>query len=321
MRELGRRDVLRGAATTSFAVWDHTLVDGGAAAGESRVLGRRVGAYEVLALLDAHGPFPAKRQESFGGASADDWERAARIDPVAFGPGDAWELAFRCYAVRRPGGRVTLVDTGVGPAGSPAADWAPVPGRLPTVLTSAGISTADVDTVVLTHLHEDHYGWVVGADRTPMFPGARHVVQRAETAALAEGDTALSYVVAPLRAAGLLHEVEGRTRLLGGGRGGTGRGQVTLVPTPGHTAGHQSVLVEGGSRSIVVTGDALVHAVQLANPAVSYRSERDAVTARSSRERLLGDARRREALLATAHLNRPFIPAREETGAGKGTDR
>ncbi|WP_327675148.1 MBL fold metallo-hydrolase [Kitasatospora sp. NBC_00458] len=269
---------------------------------------RRLGRYEVLALLDAHGPFPGTRQAAFPDAAPADWERARCIDPAAFGPGDTWELDFRCFAVRRPGGRVTLVDTGVGPVGSPASGWAPVPGRLPRALAAAGIGPADVEAVVLTHLHEDHYGWSVMPDGVPVFPNARYVVQRAEIAALAPTRTAMTYVVEPLRRAGLLHEADGRTVLAGAGPGG-GRpgGTVTLLPTPGHTPGHQSVLVEGGGDRVLVTGDVLVHAVQLAAPAVRYAFEADPATARHSRERLLDDARRTGAVLATSHLNRPFV--------------
>ncbi|MFF9508222.1 hypothetical protein ACF1BU_29650 [Streptomyces sp. NPDC014724] len=89
-------------------------------------------------MLDAHGPFPGRQQDQLPAAEDGDWERAAQVDPAAFGPGSTWERDFRCYAVRRPAGRVTLVDTGVGPAGSPASGWAPVPGHLPEVLESAG---------------------------------------------------------------------------------------------------------------------------------------------------------------------------------------
>lgn len=322
MNGQGRRDVTRGAVGgTALTGWGHALVGGTAdAAGRGRVIGRSAGAFEVLALLDAHGPFPGKCQDHFTGATAADWERAERIDPAAFGPDDSWDLDFRCYAIRRPGGRVTLVDTGIGPVGSPASGWTPVPGRLPEVLTAAGIGVDDVDSVVLTHLHSDHYGWAVGADGAPMFPGARHVVQRAEVSWLGAHDIPMSYVVAPLRAAGLLQEVDGRVRLLGGGQGqGQDRfrgGAVSLVPTPGHTPGHQSVLVEGGSQRILVTGDVLVHAVQLVNPAVAYRLEQDEAAARHSRERLLTEARQHRALLATAHLNRPFVPALAREGGG-----
>ncbi|MFI8962700.1 MBL fold metallo-hydrolase [Streptomyces sp. NPDC053493] len=299
-----RRAVLRGAAAGLAA---GVLGPGGpaeaAVAGQHRggVVARHAGRYEVLALLDARGTFPGTRRDHFSGVTEEAWERADRIDPRAAGPGGTWRLSFWCYAVRRPGGRVTLVDTGVGPAGSPASGWAPVPGRLPRVLVQAGIGVDDVDTVVLTHLHEDHYGWVVGADGRPMFPDARHVVQRTELSSLAPTDSALSYVVKPLSAAGLLDEVDGPVRLAGGG--------VRALPTPGHTAGHQSVLVDGGRRRIYITGDVLVHAVQLADPQVAYRFERDKPTAQATRTALLSRARDEHALLATAHLNEPFTPA------------
>ncbi|MEU9234217.1 MBL fold metallo-hydrolase [Streptomyces subrutilus] len=179
-----------------------------------------------------------------------------------------------------------------------------MPGRLPGLLAEAGIDREDVHTVVLTHLHEDHTGWASDAAGQPFFPRARYVVQRAETAALDRADAVWSWVVEPLRAAGRLHEVDGGHRLRPG---------LTLLPTPGHTPGHQSVLVEQPGRpDVLVTGDVLVHAVQLANPAVAYAHERDPEVARTTREELLARAVDRGAVLATAHLSRPFVdpPAR-----------
>lgn len=304
-----RRGVLSGAAAVgagTLAAWaggTQTAAASHHRTGTPRVITRHTGPYEVMALLDAHGTFPGTQQGVFPDATDADWARARRLDPAAFGPDDTWELDFRCYAVRRPGGRVTLVDTGIGPAGSPASDWAPVPGRLPSVLRHAGIERDDVDTVILTHLHEDHFGWTVDPTGTPMFPGARHVVQRTEIAALAAGDSALSYVVEPLRRAGLLHPVDGRVKV----QGRPGCAGLTAVPTPGHTPGHQSVLVDGGRHGIMITGDVLVHAVQLAAPDVAYRLEDDPTTARRTRHTLLTEARTHDHLLATAHLNRTFL--------------
>ncbi len=168
------------------------------------------------------------------------------------------------------------------------------------VLAAAGIAPADVETVVLTHLHEDHAGWSSGEDGKPFFPAARYVVQRAEVASLDRADPVWDWTVAPLRATGQLHEVDGPYRLAPG---------LTLLPTPGHTPGHQSVLVEQGpgARDVLVTGDVLVHAVQLGNPAVPYSHERDRAAARASREALLARAVERGALLATAHLTRAFV--------------
>ncbi|MFB6894204.1 MBL fold metallo-hydrolase [Kitasatospora sp. NPDC056327] len=309
-----RRRVLRGALAVAGAAALHPLAAvagaGVAAAapapasGTSVIAVRRFGRYEVLALLDAHGPFPGTGQAAFPEATDADWARARRLDPAAFGPGDTWEPDFRCYAVRRPGGRVTLVDTGIGPVGSPASGWAPVPGRLPAVLARAGIVPGDVEAVVLTHLHEDHYGWSVTPEGVPVFPEARYLVQHAEVAALGPTRTARTYVVEPLLRAGRLHEVDGRTPLAGPAGPGSA---VTLLPTPGHTPGHQSVLVTGGGGRLLITGDVLVHAVQLVAPGVRYLYEADPATARRSREHLLAEARRTGTVLATAHLNRPFI--------------
>jgi glyoxylase-like metal-dependent hydrolase (beta-lactamase superfamily II) len=273
------------------------------------IMSERVGRYEVMALLDASGPFTlATPDEAFPNARAQDWRRAERVDPGALGDDGLWHLDFHCFAIRRPGGRFFLVDAGVGPEESPAAPWAPVPGRLPTLLPAAGIARADVDTVVLTHLHEDHVGWSVLPDGTPLFPDARYVVQQSEIADLeAQGDEViLDYVVRPLRRTGQLHEVDGRVCLTRTDRANC----IDLLPTPGHTVGHQSLLVEGGWRDVVVTGDALVHAVQLVNPDVAYAFERDQAVARQTRRTLLADAEERHALLATSHLTRPFVPAR-----------
>ncbi|MEV7414443.1 MBL fold metallo-hydrolase [Streptomyces sp. NPDC089919] len=265
------------------------------------------GAPRVVALADAAGSFFAPAAQVFPEATTADWELARRADPGAFGPDGTWLLEFRAFAVVRPGGRVTLVDAGVGPADAPAADWAPVPGRLPELLTAAGIAVTDVDTVVLTHLHGDHIGWAVGPDEAPFFPEAQYLLQRAETAPLEAGAPALERVVAPLRRAGALRELDGEHRI---------NSQLTLFPTPGHTPGHMSVLVEGGERDVFLTGDALVHAVQWVSPGVPYALEVDPALARTSREQLLARARQRGALLGTPHLTSPFIEAAAPGTAG-----
>jgi glyoxylase-like metal-dependent hydrolase (beta-lactamase superfamily II) len=265
---------------------------------------RSAGGFEIRPLVDASGPFSlAGPHDAFPDATDEDWDRAREVDPAAFGADDTWLLDFRCFVIRGPFGRLMLVDTGVGPKGSPAT-WAPQPGRLPAELERAGIDPRDVDTVVLTHLHEDHYGWAVLPDGTPLFPNARYVVQQREVAVLPAGDVALSYIVDPLRATGQLDEVAGAASLATApGRGGS----IRVVPTPGHTPGHQSVIVDGRREQVVVTGDVLVHAVQLVDPSVSYAFESDIDTARRTRTALLREARSNRATLATAHLRHPFI--------------
>ncbi|MER7331380.1 MULTISPECIES: MBL fold metallo-hydrolase [unclassified Micromonospora] len=262
---------------------------------------RILGSITVTALTDGEGPFFQPRAEAFPDATPEHWRAADRRDPGTVTADGRWWLPFRGFAIRAGDGPVTLVDAGIGPAGSPASSWAPVPGRLPAELAAAGIDPADVRTVVLTHLHSDHIGWAVtGSPGTPYFPNADYVLQRAELAAVESINPALpAGLVAPLRAAGRLRVVDGEVRL---------DPTVRLLPTPGHTPGHQSVLLEVGDERLLVTGDLLVHAVQLVDPELAYAHEEDAAAARASRVALLRDlAARGPAVLATPHLGDAFV--------------
>ncbi|SNY51688.1 MBL fold metallo-hydrolase [Paractinoplanes atraurantiacus] len=256
-----------------------------------------VGRLTVIALEDAEGPFFMPRAEAFPDATAEQWAAADAADPAAVTAEGEWWLRFRSYAVRAGDGPVTLVDAGIGPAGSLAADWAPVPGRLPGELAAAGIDPAEVETIVLTHLHNDHMGWAVPRDSP--FTAARVVVQRADVALYeANRDQAGQFdlLVEPLRAEGRLHELDGDLALAPG---------IRVVATPGHTPGHQSVLVEDGDDSLLVAGDMLVHAIQLLHPELAYASDFDPAQARATRQRALKAVK----AVAVSHLGEAFRQA------------
>ncbi|MFI6260779.1 MBL fold metallo-hydrolase [Micromonospora sp. NPDC051006] len=266
-------------------------------------LSRTLGSITVTALTDGEGAFFQPRAAAFPHATAAHWREADRRDPGSVTDDGQWWLRFRSFAIRAGDGPVTLVDAGIGPADAPAASWAPVPGRLPAELAAAGIDPADVDTVVLTHLHSDHIGWAVtGTPGRPYFPNASYLLQRAELDAAESLNPGLpAGLVAPLRAAGQLRVVDGETALTPA---------VRLLPTPGHTPGHQSVLLDAADERLLFTGDLLVHAVQLVDPDLAYAHEEDPTTARKSRTTLLGTLTTTPTptLLATPHLATPFTP-------------
>jgi glyoxylase-like metal-dependent hydrolase (beta-lactamase superfamily II) len=80
------------------------------------------------------------------------------------------------------------------------------------------------------------------------------------------------------------------------------------VATPGHTPGHQSVLLELGEETVAFTGDLLVHMLQVLNPELGYTHEEDQDQARVSRTALLTDlTQRRRTILATTHLSEAFL--------------
>jgi glyoxylase-like metal-dependent hydrolase (beta-lactamase superfamily II) len=108
-------------------------------------------------------------------------------------------------------------------------------------LAERGISMADVTGVANCHLHVDHAGQNVRLPKgVPIF------VQRREWVMVHEPDyTVAEWIDVP----GLTYEVlEGDTEVASGLR---------LVATPGHTAGHQSLVVETSMGPVVLAGQAL----------------------------------------------------------------
>lgn len=158
--------------------------------------------------------------------------RLADVQAIRYGDvlveGERWPGYI--HVVEHPQGRV-LVDTGLIDS-TPELDreWSPRfdPDAIPR----------DVVCVINTHLHFDH----CGGNR--LFVGTPIYVQRAEReAARAEDYTIPEWV--EFEGATYV-ELEGEQEIVPGLR---------VVPTPGHTPGHQSVLVETEEGLVIVAGD------------------------------------------------------------------
>jgi len=146
-----------------------------------------------------------------------------------------------------------LVDTGMHPAAvaDPEAHYGR-PGALGPFVAEQEASVADrvdlgtLTTVVLTHLHFDHAsGLALVPERVPL------VISRTEWEAGHDEAAIARNFFLPADYGGTEREV----RLVDGEHDLLGDGSVTLLPTPGHTPGHQSVRV---AERLVIGGD-VVH--------------------------------------------------------------
>ena len=146
------------------------------------------------------------------------------------------------FVLRHPSAGVLLVDTGLGPGF----------GRQ---LLDRGIDPAEVRTVLMTHLHVDHTSGMRLLRDARFWIGRRE--WRVAHGRLAAAKGVIGHHLPPEDRVELVDFEEGDPH---GPFTSTvdvlGDGSVRLVSTPGHTAGHMSVLVRTGSGEALLAGDA-----------------------------------------------------------------
>ena len=266
-----------------------------------------VGDATITALLDSEGPFFLPLSEAFPSVDPDVLERAELLDPDPRPGPDRWWLAFRVYVVE-VAGRLVLVDTGAASGTALRSSWAPEGVHLvDRLVDELGIEADRITDVVLTHLHGDHAAGSIDQRGRPAFPNATYHVQARELDAVrgagVDGDP-WRHLLEPLTEADQLHACPGAVDLVGG----PGGPPVRLEPTPGHTPGHQSVLVSAAGDQVLIAGDVFTHALQVVEPTSRYVFDQDSDEAVRTRVALLGSARSLGTRLGTAHLHSAFIP-------------
>ena len=132
-------------------------------------------------------------------------------------------------------------------------------------LEKIDVSPEKVDFVINTHYHFDHCGGNTrreGEELVPSFPNATYLVSRQEyeDANHPNERTVATYMPhnwKPLEERGLLQKVDEDQEIVPG---------VTLVSTPGHTAGHQSVKVESEGKILFYLADLCPTSAHVALP-------------------------------------------------------
>lgn len=200
------------------------------------------GEFELFVLSD--GTFRLDGGAMFGIIPKVLWEKSHPADER-----NRILLGLNCLLIRTPAETI-LIDTGLGRfydekfaflygVDQSAAD-------LLRGLAAAGVAAADIDKVVLTHLHFDHCGGNCTTDSSgefvPTFPNATYYINQGELACARQPDprskpSYLPHTWEPLEKQGQLAPTSENEAIAPG---------VTLLSTPGHTQNHQSVVVDSG---------------------------------------------------------------------------
>ena len=186
----------------------------------------------------------------------------ARLYLIRLGGGDIpsdppLSMSFGSYLVQMSDGRHVLIDTGL-PQGWDTSD------RMPTIvidhdivsaLAGLGLQPDDIDILITTHFDPDHVGM------NDAFSAAEIVAQRAGYEEARAGQPRAAITRDHWDAPNLRYRlVEGDTELLPG---------LTLISTPGHAPGHQSVLVR------LPNAGAVLLAIDAVAQASAFRPDRE----------------------------------------------
>ena len=262
-----------------------------------------IGNVEIIPVLDMVPP-PRDPTVMFPETSTADW--AAHADALENGQ---LQLYYGVWVIRSQGVTI-LVDTGMGPG--PHPDRGNVEGkmfdRLREVLipadrlnnTNVGPSD-EINIIVHTHLHADHVGWNLrysGGMPAPYFRRARYLVPKADwdhfTAP--ENVDSAPYVqrqVVPLRRLRKMDLIEGEYNITD---------EVKTMPTPGHTPGHQAILISSQGEKAMVVGDVLHNKAQVQESSWCASFDLDKEQSRRSREKVLDMAEKEEYVIAAGHF-------------------
>jgi glyoxylase-like metal-dependent hydrolase (beta-lactamase superfamily II) len=228
-------------------------------------------------------------------------QEATRMLAEAFRPGR--RTSVNCYAIRA-GGRLVLIETGSGNYLQPTA------GRLQSNLRAAGIDPAEIELVLLTHMHPDHSaGLTDPATGRRLFPKAELVVHESDPrywdddAAMAQASErakklyfeAAREQIAPYR--DRMRTFNSSREVFPG---------ITAMPLNGHTPGHSGYMITSGNDSLLVWGDIIhVPEIQVPRPEVTIEFDTDPAAAAATRRRTFDMVASDRLLIAGMHVHYP----------------
>jgi glyoxylase-like metal-dependent hydrolase (beta-lactamase superfamily II) len=178
--------------------------------------------------------------------------------------------------------------------------------RFESELASTGLGVGDIDYVMCTHLHTDHVGWNTRLDNgrwVPTFPHAKYVMADRElehwTKRERDNPASCPWItdsVLPIVAAKRAQIVKSDFAL---------NDQVQLMPTPGHTIDHFSVLVGRAGSDALITGDMIHSPLQGKYPDLGMVVDYDSRQAGETRRKVFDRFSEQHTVICATHFPAP----------------
>ncbi|MGI4959058.1 MAG: AidB family quorum-quenching N-acyl homoserine lactonase [Janthinobacterium lividum] len=250
---------------------------------------RRFGRYETHLLCDGVFRAPADILVHMGG------EDARRQAIERLGKPEI-QIDVNCFVLRSADG-ITLIDTGAGSV------WGPTFGQARLAMGELGIAPAQVDRVLLTHLHDDHALGLFDGDAA-YFPNAQILVPHIDLAYFTDAKALEATPEAGRGAfaiASKLQDVYGdRIQEIAEGPVLDG---IEARALPGHTPGHTGYLLHDSVRSLMIWADTLhVAEIQPEDPAIGLVFDLDSAMAARTRLSQLEQAAEAGWVVAGGHI-------------------
>jgi glyoxylase-like metal-dependent hydrolase (beta-lactamase superfamily II) len=262
---------------------------------------RRLGAFEVTAVLDGDLELELKL---FSGEPAE----MQKLSTQSHQPSPP-RIHCNAFAVNT-GDRLYLVDTGTGVLMGSSL------GRVVENLVLAGINVDQIDAILLTHLHPDHFGGMTVEGRQ-VFKNAEIFLSEAdakfwlssEAAEKAPAEMKPFFMMAVEAMKPYAHRLKPLPK------NGEIAAGVSALAFPGHTVGHTGYLFSSEKEQMLVWGD-IVHnaALQFARPEITCAFDTDQTQAAAARKRAFDMAADDKILVAGMHLPYPGLGFVERTG-------
>jgi glyoxylase-like metal-dependent hydrolase (beta-lactamase superfamily II) len=214
------------------------------------------------------------------------------------------KMSIHSLVVETPTRRI-VVDTGLGndKEGRGVPTWNNRKGPYLETMSASGYPPESIDTVLCTHLHVDHVGWntkLADGKWVPTFPNARYLFGRTECEHWRDySDTedkiaVFKDSVQPIVDAGRAELIASDARLTE---------EITLLPTPGHSPGHMSILIKSDGEEALLTGDVAHHPCQMAHLDWSSTADSDPAQSPVTRRALFSRFADTPTLVIGGHFN------------------